>query len=325
MRFFADPVWLIVAILLGMGSGCFDYVDHSGDSHTVEGACLFEAPADEIGSWAIQEQGGYWLNCYRNLAGLPPAPLGTDVSVAASRHAAYMDETQEFGFLEEDVAAANYSGYDVLDRLDATGFELDLASHYLDDIITYAGEDRTAAPRDAIDAWIDTVYHRSPLLRPAVDIVGIGASGPYVDLVTAGPWDSLAAGGAGDVTAAAYPADGQTGVPVSFATDSEQPDPVADRNLVGYPISVTFHGELWHDNGNHFDVRLDPDGCSVQSRDGDQVPLLYREPDTDPHLHDSVFLIPMSPLQAGQTYDVRLTASVHGQPWASAWSFTTSP
>lgn len=316
-------IWLIAATLLG-GAGCTTYMDNTGGGVTVEGACGTAPQDGEVDSWAVQEQAGYWLNCYRNLAGQSQVPVGSSVGMAASRHAAYMDETLEFGFLEELPAAANYSGYDVLDRLDVTGFQLDLESHYLDDLITRTGSGNAAEPRAAIDAWIDTVYHRSPLLRPGVDVIGIGASGSYVNLVAVGPWDSQVDGGAGGLTAAIYPVDGQIDVPARFASDSETPDPVTDRDETGYPISVTFHGEAWHDSDNHFDLQLDPAGCSLRSQGGDQLPLLYREPDTDLHLHDSVFLIPLSALEDDQTYHVQIAVTVNGQPWERAWSFTTA-
>ena len=318
--------------LVVSSTACFDLEDPDGDGvlpdaddHgaiglTVEGACVDGSESFD-GADDLQHDAIRWINCYRNLTSLQTVSLFSDLSLAADRHASYMTETDEFGMVETDPAAQHYSGYDTLERLASAGREVDLQADSVYEAVTSAGSGSVAEPELAIDAWINTVYHRPPLLRPLIDEMGVGFDGSFGDLVTVGPWDTAERGGG--VLAARYPAPGQGEIPPVFHSDMERPDPAPDADEVGSPISVTFMAAQWAGNGNHFDVFLEADGCSVRKVGGDELDLLLLEPDTDPYLWATVVLLPNEPLEEFETYQVEIEATVNGDPWVSGWTFTT--
>jgi hypothetical protein len=313
-------------------TACFELEQPPGDSPLpdptdaaltgldVGDACVDEYAAFD-GSSEVQHDGLRWLNCYRNLAGMQTVPLAEDASLATSRHVAYMIETGEYSMVETDRSAANYSGYDTLERLETAGSDVDLefASPY-EAVTRLTGG--SAEPVGAIDNWINTVYHRSPLLRPLVDSVGLDFQGEYGDLITTGPWDTEDVGGG--LLAARYPVSGQTGVPTTFHSDREWPDPVDGVDAVGSPVSVTFQADTWFENDNHFDVQLVPEGCALRAADGSELAVELLEPATEPYLWSTVVLVPAEPLEPWQTYVVELEATVGGAPWKARWSFSTA-
>ncbi len=296
-----------------------DPADPSLYGLSVEDACTDELAAFD-GSSEVQLDGLRWLNCYRNLVGAEPVPLAEEASLAASHHVAYMVETGEYSMVETDRDATNYTGYDTLERLLAAGDEVDLATSSPYEAVTRlsGGE---AEPMGAIDNWINTVYHRSPLLRPLVDSVGLDFHGEYGDLVTVGPWDT--ADGDGGLRTALYPAPGQTGLPTTFYSDREWPDPVSDRDAVGSPVSVTFQTDRWVDNDNHFGVHLVVENCTLQTEDGQELAVELLEPAYEAYLWSTVVLLPAEPLEPWQTYVVQMEATVGDAPWKTVWSFST--
>ncbi|MDP7114086.1 MAG: hypothetical protein QGH45_19095 [Myxococcota bacterium] len=287
----------------------------------VEAGCPAEYPELEMVPSGSQDEAWRWLNCYRNLAQVELVSLTPGCATTTDRHAAYMDETAEYSMLETQAAAVNYSGYDALERLGAAGDEIDLATHSVYEMVVRTGNGDTVDPRRAVDAWINTVYHRPPLLRPLIDGAGVGFGGQFGDMVAVGPWDTVEDGG--QLLTAIYPAPGQAGVPPTFHSDAEVPDPAPGVNQVGSPISVTFQAGHWHDSDNHFDIQLDPEGCSVTPRGGEPVDLILLDPESDDTLWSTVVLLPAEPMEPGVTYDVEVAATIAGTPWSKGWTFTT--
>ncbi len=288
----------------------------------VSAACPAEYPALEMVPTGAQDEAWRWINCYRNLASVELVPLSAGGALATDRHAAYMDETTEYGMVETQTSATNYSGYDALERLGAAGDEVDLADYSIYEMVVRTGNGEAVDARKAVDAWVNTVYHRPPLMRPRLDAVGVGFGGQYGDMIAVGPWDTVAEGG--QLLTARYPAPGQAGVPTTFHSDAEYPDPAPGANEVGSPISVTFQAGHWHDSDNHFDIELDPTGCSVTARGGEPVDLMLLDPENDGELVSTIVLLPEEPLEPGVTYDVEVSASIAGTPWSKDWTFTTA-
>lgn len=330
-------VAVTIAALAVSATGCWETVEggsddtthSSGSADDGSSAMTVDAACEEVGSTGdstattTQRDALQRINCYRNLAGLPPADLASDLDVAADSHAAYMDETGEYSFMEVDTQAHNYTGYDMLDRLDAADYQADLAEENPREMLAAVANGNDANAAHAIDNWMNTVYHRQPLMVPMLHEVGVGVRGSYVDLVTVAPWDTAVNDGPGGRWVVPFPVAGQTGVPTSFRSDAESPDPVAGVDEVGSPISVTFQDEVWNDDGNHFDIHLNADGCSLRPLDGDPVAVKLLEPDNDSHLNDTVVMVPMSPLDANQTYLVEFSVMVGSLNWERNWSFTT--
>ncbi|MFZ5815573.1 MAG: S-layer homology domain-containing protein [Bacillota bacterium] len=252
-----------------------------------------------------------WVNQYRKRAGLAPMAYDSRLAAAALSHARYLaahPEQVEVDGHREEPGRSLFIGETVGDR--ARYFTYDGGAF---EVINFV--DRA---EDAIDGWIDTLYHRIPLLHPGMAEMGYGvagAPGQNVNVIEAGPFSSAEG-------VVRWPHGGQTGVPPLW-DGLESPDPLdlypGATKPVGYPITLTFGGQ--------------PRGLrlmaySLTGPDG-EVEVFRFDPVNDPRLEDTVCLIPKAPLRPGATYTVRMRGQADlgrgVQPFDETWSFTTAP
>src|SRR5690606_37008380 len=104
-------------------------------------------------------------------------------------------------------------------------------------------------------------------------------------------------------------------VPRNFFSDTEKPDPVPDRNEVGYPISV--HANI--------DATIQVSSFTVRPRGGANlaVRLLTSANDAPRTGRSSAAIVPLARLAANTAYEVSFSGTVGGTPVSRAWSFTT--
>jgi hypothetical protein len=113
---------------------------------------------------------------------------------------------------------------------------------------------------------------------------------------------------------AVWPFGGQTAVPRNFFSDTESPDPVPDRNEVGYPISV--HANI--------DVTVRVTSFTVRPRGGADLAVRLLTSANDTHTGaSSAAIVPLAPLAANTTYDVSFTGTAGSTPVTRTWSFAT--
>jgi hypothetical protein len=110
-----------------------------------------------------------------------------------------------------------------------------------------------------------------------------------------------------------WPFNGQAQVTPNFMSNSEQPDPVPDRNEVGYPISV--HANI--------DAPVTVQTFTVRPRGGANLQVLAVSPSGSATQRTAAAIIPLAPLRAATTYDVSFAGTVNGAPVSRDWSFTT--
>ena len=273
-----------------------------------------EMPPGDSSATLTQRAGVHRLNCHRAAAGLPLVELQTSLDVAAQAHAEYLTELRSLTHRQSDPGLPGYLGEWPQDRVEATGDafapEVDVISEVLS-WVAYGSD-----PTFAVDQWMSNVYHREPLLHPELATAGFGSRGQYDVMVVRGPWAST-----GGLRTAAFPAPGQWGVPTSFHSDAEDPDPMPDHGTVGYPVSLSFLPELVVDGTIDLEVRV---GLSrIADEHGDVVRTRLLEPSGDPRLLRSAFLVPEQPLQPHTRYDVRFVGTLDGQDFEETWSFTT--
>ena len=112
-----------------------------------------------------------------------------------------------------------------------------------------------------------------------------------------------------------YPFDTQQSLPQNFFSDYEAPDPVPNRNEVGYPISV------------HADITstVTVQSFTVRPRNGNvlQSILLDNATDRERTPTSVAAIVPLDVLAARTTYDVRFSGTVDGIVVNRVWSFTT--
>ncbi len=256
------------------------------------------------------------LNCHRDLMGLEPVYLDPVLSAAAQAHADYIAATEEYGHGQSDPGHPLFTGIDARERAEFQGIDIDMSAEALLEVVSFHSDG--ADPALSVDDWMDSVYHRAPLALPQLSAVGVGSADVFDVMELIAPWE----GGDG-VTSAVYPGDGMRGVPPSFDSDRESPDPAPDRGVVGYPVTVSFLVAEAGGGTNPYGVWLDYDWIWLDGPDG-PVDITILEPESDDFLMRTVALVPHEELLPGSTYFAHVEAEVAGENVVEDWSFTTS-
>ncbi len=164
-----------------------------------------------------------------------------------------------------------------------------------------------AEPHRSLDLWLGRLNSRSPLLHPDLRRIGLGAAqaagGDWVTVL-----DAKRGHGAEPV---AYPASGQTDIPLSFSGGPEVADPAA-----GFPISLQFPlgkaptsvaGFLTDERGNRIPTSL---STPEQPLPGVKRPEL-------------VGMIPKRQLAPKSVYRVHFSGKLDERRFEKEWEFTT--
>jgi hypothetical protein len=150
-----------------------------------------------------------------------------------------------------------------------------------------------------VQQWIDSVWHRTPILSPWVRDAGYGAA-TACDTMDFGVGASSPSN-----LVVTYPYDGQTGVPVSFDGTREGPAPPAPPSgwPSGYPITVFVKGASSTTLTTH---TLSVDG-------GAQLAHQFITPQTpNAVVQNAVILYANSPLTSGTKYRVQVSGTGSG-------------
>lgn len=156
----------------------------------------------------------------------------------------------------------------------------------------------------AVRGWIDSVWHRTPVLSPWVRHAGYGGAsggGASCDTMDFGRGPSTPSD-----TTAVYPYANQTGVPASFSGREGPPPPEPPTGWPsGYPITIFVNGSLT---------------THTLTVDGDATPIdhVWITPSDSTLLTSEYYMYAHDPLAAGTTYRVHVTGSVDLE-----WTFTT--
>lgn len=251
------------------------------------------------------------VNHYRSLVGLGPVTLNRDINEATLAHAEY-DARHNLAGHTENEGDDGFTGTWPWDRMRHFGY----------DDFTYATEvcsTRWASSDDvlgidpawAVDSWIDTVYHRLPLINPNVYEAGFGASKKKNRVAYV--MDLANPGFSNKTQTIHYPVNGQENVPTEFLGD-ETPDPLPGKTYpVGYPVTITFSG---YSNIVLKRVEFTDDT-------GADVEFYKLLPFSDKFIGDSLAIIPVQPLKPDMVYHVSVSAETDGQPVYIEWQFKT--
>jgi hypothetical protein len=118
-----------------------------------------------------------------------------------------------------------------------------------------------------------------------------------------------------------WPPDGATDVPPAFFI--EEPDPLPQHEVSGFPLSVQFNPALvGRVESVSFQLTRIDRGRPEPVREA-----LLLDHDSDPNglltTHESAFF-PLQRLAWGARYEARLEALLDGVPWQQSWSFATA-
>ena len=245
------------------------------------------------------------VNRYRRLAGLTPVTSSAVIHQAALAHAFYtffngaLPSIRDLGIHKEESTGQGYTGDNVLSRAQHFGYP----QRSMAEVITHRTE-----PAGAVTDWIDSVYHRFPLLR--ADLVELGYGDAYLGPMTVQVMDmSYRERATGRIIV--YPAANQVSVPVAF-NGNEIPDPAPNASYpIGYPVTATFDRNATVTIGA-FHLR-DPSGTDL--------PGISLPPSAE--TENSFAYMANVPLKTGTTYTADLTYTLNGKAGHTVWKFTT--
>jgi uncharacterized protein YkwD len=283
-----------------------------------------------------------YVNDYRWMVGLPPVDELESINKAAQAHAFFYcthadkyqstglsphDENKDFGegftgvsFFDRMLAArvrsdrvrspGRFTGVSFFDRMLEQGYSgmggFEVIAFY-------------NSPRKAVDGWMETLYHRIPIIHHDSGEMGYGSAcgGPNaIDVIDFGIPANHKYPVRSDLIIL-YPYDGQVDVPISWdGLESPQP-PIPPGGYPSGPIvTATFVASMPQIEKHQI---LDPQATEIEHT--------WLTPGSDQHLSgtETVSLYPHAPLKADTTYRVRFTGNRDGTKWELLWSFTTSP
>lgn len=290
-----------------------EVLDGAGDSivDPDDGPVLPDVgPLTPITATQAQERAAKALAEVRALAGLAPAVQDELVNQAAQAHADYYArhsskyDTSGLSPHSENAAwEEGFTGVSFMDRLRAAGVSG----------LSGGGEVMafTGSPEGAITGWIETLYHRTPLVHPNLTVWGFGMATGSVHCEV------------GDVIYGAATVRGPARWPVPGATnvyrrwngwESPQPPLPAGQSYPSGPIvTLTFANGTAPKLGE----------ATLTGPDGALIPAQVQSPENDTWLSTTWAIYPYDPLQPGTTYSVRFVGRADGNEVDDTWSFTT--
>ena len=277
------------------------------------------APTPPSGAPLVSEKiatdGREWLNFRRAQVGLSTLAHSTVVDIAAQRHSLYQATNNTITH-DQIVGRPGFTGADIPDRLTEAGYSFNKsASHAYGEVISATSN---GLGQYMAEELITAVYHRFVIFEPIFKEIGTGAAttGSGYNYFTTDFTSNNGYGAglpAGQIVV--WPFGGQTSVPRNFFSDTESPDPVPDRNEVGYPISV-------HTN---IDRAIQVSTFSVRPQGGADLAVRLLTSANDTHTKPpSAAIVPLAPLTANTVYEVSFSGSVGNIPVTRSWSFTTA-
>lgn len=320
--------WLISLLIAALAAGCggggggdSGNPDRTGnlqpDGVVSDGGAPFsvlnEAGAPrQTGDMATD--GFNWFNFRRQQMGLAPVARNAQVDKAALAHSNYQ-AINDFITHDEVSTQRGYTGANVFQRLESAGYTLPASNYAFGEVISATG-DRSGV--NAAEELITAIYHRFVIMEPtfleAGAGIGTGSSG-YTYFTTNFATRTLNQGGLGNGGLVTYPFSGQQNLPTVFYSNQEQPDPVPDRNEVGYPVSV--HANI--------SSTLKVSSFTINPRGRAPLPTLLLTYDNDKEIAEPsvAAIIPIDVLQPQTDYDVRFTGTVDNVAVNRSWSFRT--
>lgn len=261
------------------------------------------------------------VNYHRTITGLGLVQLNSAINLAAQSHADFYitnfsdPRLAGLGAHEEFPDLPGFTGEHAWDRATFFGYRGNVAE-------VIAGGD----PIRAVDSWMETVYHRNPVLGYGNTEIGYGTANKgqlNASVMNLGSQPSRRVTIPGERVIYTYPANGQMNVPLAF-TGGEIPNPLPG---VKYPVGYSISMYLLPVSGSYDPANWSVSIAELKDASGQLVSSYLLTNSTDPHHmlgSDVIFLIPKSPLQPKSTYSVHMSGTDSlGSNFDYSWAFTT--
>lgn len=246
------------------------------------------------------------VNTVRLAMGVECANLVLDLDTSSQAHCDFyaantgnaMCEGGTISAHDEVAGCTGFTGADPGARIAAAGYK----GNGWSEVMAFNDD-----PNKAVTQWINSVWHRTPLLSPWWDDMGYG-NATKCDVIDQGPGKQSPA-----TTTAMYPYAGQTGVTRSFNGAQEGPVPPAPPT--GWPsgLPITLYVQKATTVSHSIEVM------------GSGVPLDHQWIDYNQSDNDAQQLIMYTnaPFTANTTYHVNIAVTIGGAPKSFDWTFTT--
>jgi hypothetical protein len=271
-------------------------------------------PGAPVATGNIAADGREWINYRRNLIGMSTLTRSNQIDIAAQGHSDYQRINNTITH-DQIAGKQGFTGVDVGARLANAGYVFNTnASRSFGEVISAT---TNGSGQYMAEELITAIYHRFVIFEPVFKEIGTGAattSAGYNYFTANFTANNGFGTGLASGQVAGWPYSGQVSVPRNFFSNTESPDPVPDRNEVGYPISV--HANI--------DVTIQVTSFTVRPRGGAELAVRLLTSANDVHTgRSSAAIVPLAPLAASTVYDVTFVGSAGGPAINRTWSFTT--
>ncbi len=266
-------------------------------------------------SMPLQKEALTYLNTLRESAGLHPLKRSELLEASAMAHARYLTENDLYTH-HEDADVPFFVATTPWQRAESTGYA---GTRVVENI--YAGD---VSGVQAVDILFSDIYHRFAFLDFDIDEIGIAQhfaqnysfTGVHTfEMGESGERNEVAGSQNGPIV---WPYAGQKDVmPVFY---EEEPDPLPDCSVSGYPVSVSFDPKVADETEIESLELFDEKDMPVKD-----VFLLDQQSDPNHRLgKNQLALMPLQRLGWGKQYRVRLVYadSVHRKRTLT-WEFET--
>jgi hypothetical protein len=282
------------------------------------------APSYAAGSQELAFFNAY--NGFRGQLGLGLLAQNTKLDQATNNHGKYQLQNPDLDLFATDPATGRpvfhiesstrpgFTGVQEVDRAKFTQY----ASAYVGESGSFG---LGSGALKALNDLTATVYHRAALMYQSPRDIGlyVGADKNQTVIVEFG-YESKGQFNASNYFGS-YPADKQTNVPLTSA--SELPSPFPDVAAADVPTKTSYPVNVLSTDGTTLAVT-----SFTMTEVGQSAPLDVRliTKDSDPNKYlqaNIAYLVGKGPFKPTTTYNVSFTGTVNGVAISKAWSFTT--
>ncbi len=320
----------MLALVAMLASGCLGQNDEGGTTKAKD-------PAPALDSESLN-----YLNAIRNASGMASLSASDQLTQAAQDHADYLAHHNLSGHYQME-GTALFTGITPKDRV-----------RYVQSPSLYVLENVSVGQesyQESIDGLMSAIYHRFGFLAFFADEIGFHNSdeafvykmgvGGLSDLcaydsrkqesfltglcfddeirVYEGEYNELKSRVMGSQPEVVrYPYGGQQGVQTAFFQES--PDPMPDRDISGYPVSVQLNPSKSGDTISMQSFKL-LENCTTEVAN---TRILTQTSDPNNQFTDREFaLFPLERLAFGARYCAKFSYNQDGEPKSLQWSFET--
>lgn len=282
-------------------------------------------PLNEINNGDTIEEVRKTINKYRKIIGINEVKFNNSLDIAAKAHSKYLLENKKTGHYEYNKNSPLYTGEEPIDRAKYFNYTSPIVAENIH---------FTKSHQQAVNDWMNSVYHRLPLINPKFTEIGYGFSfedDKYVNVLDLGTSNFMEL----EEQIITYPVDGQKHIPVSWI-NNEEPNPLKmftnAKKTTGYPITLSVLGD------GIIGIKINKISVTLNGNEAESyvlVPELENKTvnesknlKTDENLKTDIVIIPKRELEKNKTYNVYVSGSIiyldnKEKDFIREWSFTT--